>query len=57
MTRIRAMFDVEDAFILLGATLLFIGLFWIHPPLAFVVAGGIILLPRFLKYIPRRKGS
>ena len=56
MKRIIALFDLEDAALILGLSLFCGGLFMIYPPAALMVAGGLILGPRLLKYVPRGKG-
>ncbi len=49
--------DWEDVAVLFGTGLLCGGLFMVYQPAAFIVAGLVILVPRFLKYLPGGKES
>ena len=57
MKRLLALFDLEDVALMLGVGLLCGGLAMIYAPAGMMLAGGLILWPRFAKYIPRRKGG
>ena len=49
-------FDAEDMAVALGVGLLCGGIALMHLPSAMMLMGGLILVPRFKKYLPGRKG-
>lgn len=56
MRRIIQLIDLEDVALILGLGLLCSGLALMHVPSALMLAGSLILAPRFLKYVPRGTG-
>lgn len=55
MKRILKLVDFEDGALLLGLSLLCGGLALMHVPSAMMLAGGLILVPVYRKYLPGRK--